>query len=716
MALLSNLLCLFLTASLVSGHLLSDDQTKRRLWKSEAEEGRRALTRNQDRQHRSVNSLKVLDFSADNDGKLDSNNEYTSATLDAGLLPESFTICSAVMVEAWHGKSARMFTLGTNGVQWGYIRIFAASSYTQYKVKLGSVFFIKQTEAVFFPLQWKRACLSLDTSKVTMVVDGQLLGEEEYRREEDTDRLTNLSLTLAVDIFGYEYPVKIANLHVFSSPSSIERMEKMTMAGEEECGAPGDFLTWENADWTLRGEAKIIEVDMELEGPCKREAQVQLFTADFKEHQGCMHHCQKIVNGRSPPVTTEEEWENFKFEVDLIAEDHSDLPYMWLSAKMEAEEAIWKDFYTGQRLKDNWEKPYWYSTRKFGDHCLGAYTDVPWAKSWDDTWPCSYFLDQSCPCSYPAQPLLKLRGLCSPLINWLFSPKHLNDAPGNLILLGQLTTRIRYDAANSKWVLTDAKSGVKAVSRATELSYVLGKHDWTISDDVYKCSEGKPYTTKLKLTGCKEEGEFTCDDGQCIKMERRCDQVTGEEPNCRDKSDENGCQLIVFENNYNKNIPPIASDRDGTAIPANVSISITLMKVVEIEEVDHSIHLQFRISLQWQENRVKYKNLKDKTSLNALSDGDTPRLWLPLVIFDNTDQKESTRLGMDWEWTTGVSVVKEGNFTRSGIEEVDEAEIFEGAENTLKMIQTYTWEFQCQYMLQRYPFDTQVAKNVQRCL
>lgn len=30
---------------------------------------------------------------------------------------------------------------------------------------------------------------------------------------------------------------------------------------------------------------------------------------------------------------------------------------------------------------------------------------------------------------------------------------------------------------------------------------------------------------QLKLTGCNQDGEFTCDDGQCIKMEERCDQV-----------------------------------------------------------------------------------------------------------------------------------------------------------------------------------------------
>ena len=67
-------------------------------------------------------------------------------------------------------------------------------------------------------------------------------------------------------------------------------------------------------------------------------------------------------------------------------------------------------------------------------------------------------------------------------------------------------------------------------------------------------------------------------------------------------------------------------------------------------------------------------------------------------------QKDTTRFGMEW---TQVSVVKEGDFTRSGLEEADETEIFEGGENTLVMIQTYTEEFQCQYMLQRYPFDTQ---------
>ena len=111
-----------------------------------------------------------------------------------------------------------------------------------------------------------------------------------------------------------------------------------------------------------------------------------------------------------------------------------------------------------------------------------------------------------------------------------------------------------------------------------------------IFNDAYECNKGQPYITTLKLTGCKED-EFTCDDGQCVKMEERCNQI----PDCRDESDEKECQLIILKDSYNKNIPPIARAKDGSAIPADVSISITLMKVVEIEEVDHSIHLQFQI-------------------------------------------------------------------------------------------------------------------------
>ena len=680
--------------------------------------------------------LKVLSFSDDIDNKADSNGEFTSATLEKANLPESFTICWAFMVDAWTTDFVSVdvfYILKDDGSrQWGYVHIYAAPTYTNYAVHLGNSEFAFRTFALFFPLQWTRVCLSLETpvGRATLVVDGQVLGEAEYETEEDKFRPANLSLLLGHSPV-YEWVGKTTELNMFSSALPAEKMERMTRAGEGDCGAAGDFVSWQNTEWSLHSKAKIVEVNEKTEGPCRRESKLNVFTAEFKDHQDCMHHCQKIAGGRSPPVGSLDEWENFTSEIDLITPDRSKLPWMWLSAtegdrgnklgkpphwpesetvnnftvKLDAEEGVWRNYYTGLRLQ-NWTKPY-YSSKTDGSlgdtyNCIYAFTDEPWNSCWWEGQCITY--DMSCPCQYPVQSLLTLRGLCEDSLienKRVFTLKQLPGDPDDMLILGHYTTQIKYNKTGNHWKLTDAKSDVTAISQSSKVSYVLGKHNWTVSND--GCNKGQPYDAVLKLTGCKEE-EFTCNDGQCVRMGRRCNQI----PDCRDESDEKGCQLLILKDGYNKNIPPIKISSVGGSVPANVSISIVLMKVVDIDEVDNSVHLQFQISLKWRENRAKYQNLKRKTSLNALTQVDIERLWLPLVIYYNTDQKESTRLGWVDEWVTRVTVTREGNFTRTGLDKVDEAEIFEGAENDLTMTQTYTHEFQCQYRLQRYPFDTQV--------
>ena len=340
--------------------------------------------------------MKVLDFSEDGDGQPDSNGEYTKATLEAGSLPESFTICSAFMTEAWTTRftAAEMFSLmWVDGRIWGYVNLFAGKTSTDFEVMLGPVNLLTKLEELFFTLQWIRACLSVDSvaSKVMLVVDGQLVGEEKYRREEDKYRPANISLLLGF-YPNYpdpaEYTGRVSELNIFKSSLSLERMMDLTRAGGVECGAPGDLVSWEEAEWTLHSQAKVIVVDMEWEGPCRRESQVQVFTADFTYHKDCMRHCQKIFDGRSPSVTTREEWKSFTQEFDLITRYRSGvLNYLWLSAtegdvdgslaepdhwpetelvnnetqKMEAVETVWRDFYSGERLLTNWKKPYFSS-------------------------------------------------------------------------------------------------------------------------------------------------------------------------------------------------------------------------------------------------------------------------------------------------------------------------------------------------------------------
>ena len=165
---------------------------------------------------------------------------------------------------------------------------------------------------------------------------------------------------------------------------------------------------------------------------------------------------------------------------------------------------------------------------------------------------------------------------------------------------------------------------------------------------------------------------------------------------------------MVLKGGYNKNIPPITSDEKERKIPVKVNTSIDIFKLVDINEEDYSIEIQFQITLVWKENRATYQNLKVNDSLNALTQNDINKLWLPKVIYENTDQKETTRLGVDWEWETNIKVRRDGSSTKSGLETVDETDIYQGNENSLVMRQTYTHEFQCQYDFIWYPFDTQV--------
>ena len=131
MALTSTLFLLLLLVTIASCHLLPAEQTNREFKERVRDQRRIGQTRTQDRQPRSVSTLKVLDFSADGDQQPDSNGEYTGATLEAGPLPESFTICSALMVEAWTTEytSAALFRLlDDSGYRWMYILFYASTS------------------------------------------------------------------------------------------------------------------------------------------------------------------------------------------------------------------------------------------------------------------------------------------------------------------------------------------------------------------------------------------------------------------------------------------------------------------------------------------------------------------------------------------------------------------------------------------------------------
>ena len=201
---------------------------------------------------------------------------------------------------------------------------------------------------IFFPQSWVRACISLDTKTgiARIVVDGKVLENAAHPRLKNlADKmLTNFTMKL-----GNNAGINaiFSNLNMFSQPPSLERMVAMTTSGSSECGAEGDFLNWDEAEWSLSDKwasgawadwvlvinsSKVEELDW-ISGPCWRETRIRVYQIDNAHDQKyCMNHCKKIANGRSPSVVTEEDWKWLIKEVESISTRNQDHCHLWLAA------------------------------------------------------------------------------------------------------------------------------------------------------------------------------------------------------------------------------------------------------------------------------------------------------------------------------------------------------------------------------------------------
>ena len=169
--------------------------------------------------------------------------------------------------------------------------------------------------------------------------------------------------------------------------------------------------------------------------------------------------------------------------------------------------------------------------------------------------------------------------------------------------------------------------------------------------------------------------------------------------------------MLVMKPTYNNKIAPFAFDEVASKIvPANVNIKVSVIDVLSIKEKDLVYVLKFRMYMSWYDYRLKYHNLKESLSLNSLSLNEVVNLWIPFILFSNTEKSEFTEGDKESE----MYISREGDFKESSLDIVDEINIFEGSENQILFKHLYSKEFRCLYQLQLYPFDTQVRSQMQK--
>ena len=124
---------------------------------------------------------------------------------------------------------------------------------------------------------------------------------------------------------------------------------------------------------------------------------------------------------------------------------------------------------------------------------------------------------------------------------------------------------------------------------------------------------------------------------------------------------------------------------------------------MKINEVEQTFKLKFQLALSWYDFRLIYHNLKASRIANSPSFEEVNKLWIPNIIFGNTENNDV--IGTDM--LAKITISKEGAFYVSDETVVDEINVFKGSENKMIFDMVYTKTLKCIYELQLYPFDTQ---------
>ena len=136
-----------------------------------------------------------------------------------------------------------------------------------------------------------------------------------------------------------------------------------------------------------------------------------------------------------------------------------------------------------------------------------------------------------------------------------------------------------------------------------------------------------------------------------------------------------------------------------------VVISITMLNILDVEELDGIWHPKFLLQMEWFDSRIQMQNLNDDMQLNVLVSEERNDPWIPVVFFNNHDKRK--RLILDDN--TSLVVRKEGNgtFNEGDYETLVRAQVFNGEENPFVFERSYSTDLECDFDLRNFPFDTQ---------
>ena len=191
-----------------------------------------------------------------------------------------------------------------------------------------------------------------------------------------------------------------------------------------------------------------------------------------------------------------------------------------------------------------------------------------------------------------------------------------------------MKSHIFYNATSKTWILHSLIKPNKFMESVLKFNsgVPVGTYQWKSRSDRAYCNKQTGNITELTFSTCLPN-KYTCNSGYCIPLYQKCNT----ELNCEDESDEQNCNYLWLGDSYSNEILPLNKNSN----PLIVYINASVFAFPSIDTMNLKFTTDFYLNLRWNDRRLSFRDLNNRTALNTLDMTDKLKLWVPTLAFQN---------------------------------------------------------------------------------